>query len=249
MSNSDYISRTRRDAGRFATTRWSVVLAAGSPNSSRHREALESLCEAYWLPVYVYLRKHGHDVHQAEDCTQGFITYLVEKRALRRADPACGRFRSFLLGTLKHFLTAERNRAEAQKRGGEHKILSLDFGDAETRYAIEPADDLSPQRLFDRHWALTVLSRTVGRLKAESDKAGKQNLFSALKVFITPEVSSVSYRDVASQLNMTEGAVKVAVHRLRRRYRELLRDEIAQTVDSEDQIDGEIQDLFAAVAG
>jgi RNA polymerase sigma-70 factor (ECF subfamily) len=225
-----------------------VVLAAGSPTSASYQESLETLCKTYWLPVYVYLRQHGHNAHQAEDCTQGFITYLLEKRTLRRADPACGRFRSFLLGTLKHFLADERDRAKAQKRGGNHKILSLDFADAETKHVIEPVDDLSPERLFDRYWALTVLNRTIDRLKTELDNTGKQYLFSALKGYIAFEGGSVPYRNVAAELNITEGAVKVAVHRLRRRYRELLREEIAQTVGTEEQIDDEIQDLFAAVA-
>lgn len=248
MTDNDHISPTRSGDGKFATTHWSVVLAAGDTSASQHEQALSSLCQTYWFPIYVFLRQHGHDAHQAEDRTQSFLAYLLEKHALRRADPACGRFRSFLLGTLKYFLSDERDRAMAQKRGGDHKVLSLDFAAAETRYAIEPVDDLSPERLFDRYWALTILNRTIGRLKAESDNAGKQNQFSALKIYIASEGGSVPYRDVATKLNMTEGAVKVAVHRLRRRYRELLRDEIAHTVDTEDQIDDEIQDLFAAVA-
>ena len=248
MSNSDYLDPTRSGTGRFATTHWSMVLAAGSPGSPRYHQALETLCKTYWFPVYLYLRQHGHNAHQAEDYTQGFLTYLLEKRALHRADPTCGRFRSFLLGTLKHFLTGERDRAKTQKRGGGCKMLSLDFAEAETRYAIQPVDDLSPERLFDKYWALTVLNRTVGKLKAESENAGKQNQFSALKIYIASEGNSVPYRDVTAKLEMTEGAVKVAVHRLRKRYRELLRDEIAQTVDTEDQIDDEIQALFSAVA-
>ena len=149
---------------------------------------------------------------------------------------------------MKHFLSDEHDRAKAQKRGGCTKILSLNFADAETKYSIEPVDNLSPEKLFDKYWVLTILNRTISRLKAESENTGKQNLFSALKIYIATEGGSISYRDVGKKLNMTEGAVKVAVHRLRRRYRELLRDEISHTVDTEDQIDDEIQDLFAAVA-
>ena len=248
MSDTNRINSTPLGSGKFATTHWSMVLAAGDTSASQHEQALNSLCQTYWFPVYAFLRQRGHDAHQAEDYTQGFITYLLEKHVLRRAEPACGRFRSFLLGTLKHYLTDERDHAKAQKRGGNHQVLSLDFTDAETKYTIEPADDLSPEKLFDRYWALTVLNQTIRKLKAESENAGKQNLFSTLKIYIASEGGSVPYRDVAKELNMTEGAVKVAVHRLRRRYRELLRDEIAHTVGSEDQIEDEIQDLFAAVA-
>jgi RNA polymerase sigma-70 factor (ECF subfamily) len=225
-----------------------VVLAAGDTSASQHERALSSLCEAYWFPLYAYLRRSGYNSHQAEDYTQGFLTYLLEKHALRRADPACGRFRSFLLGTLKNFLAGERDRAKTQKRGGSCKILSLDFADAETRYAIQPVDNLSPERFFDRYWALTVLNRTIGRLKEESENEGKQKQFSVLKIYIASEGDFVPYKNVAAKLKMTEGAVKVAVHRLRKRYRGLLRDEIAQTVDTEDQIDDEIQTLFSAFA-
>lgn len=235
-------------AGRFATTHWSVVLAAGQPESISYQQALEALCRMYWFPLYAYLRRQGHDIHQAEDHTQAFMAFLLEKHGLRLADPKRGRFRSFLLTCLKNFLANERARARAQKRGGGHKVLSLDIENAERQYALKPREELSPDKLFARSWALTVLDRTMDRLKAEATHNKKPELFEKLRVYLTADKSSVPYREMAAELNMSEGAVRVAAHRLRRRYRELLRDQIAQTVTTEDQIDQEIRDLFAALA-
>ena len=234
-------------AGRFATTHWSVVLAAGRPKSASYQQALETLCQTYWFPLYTYIRRQGYDSHQAEDYTQAFFAGLLAREGLRLADPKRGKFRSFLLTSLKHFLSNERARARAKKRGGGRKVLSLDVENAESQYALEPRDELSPDKLFERSWALTVLARTMAHLQAEATSTNKHKLFDHLKVYLTAEKSSVPYRDVAAELDMTEGAVRVAIHRLRRRYRELLRDEIAQTVTSDDQIDEEIRDLFAAL--
>ncbi len=234
-------------AGRFATTHWSVVMAAGRPKSASYRQALETLCQTYWFPLYAYLRRHGYDSHQAEDYTQAFFAGMRPGGGLRLADPKRGKFRSFLLVSLKHFLSNERARARAKKRGGGRKVLSLDFQNAESQYALEPRDELSPEKLFERSWALTVLARTMARLQAEAISANKQKLFDRLKVYLTAEKSSVPYRDAAAELDMAESALRVAVHRLRKRYREMLRDEIAQTVTSDDQIDEEIRDLFAAL--
>ena len=234
-------------AGRFATTHWSVVMAAGRPKSASYQQALETLCKTYWFPLYVYLRRQGYDSHRAEDYVQAFFAGLLAKHGLRLADPKRGKFRSFLLASLKHFLSNERARARAKKRGGGRKVLSLDFQNAESQYALEPRDELSPEKLFERSWALTVLDRTMARLQAEAISTNKQKLFDHLKVYLTAEKSSIPYRDVAAELDMAEGTLRVAVHRLRRRYRELLRDEIAQTVTSDDQIDEEIRDLFAAL--
>ena len=234
------------DGASFATTHWSLILAAGSPKSSRHSEALEALCQSYWFPIYAFLRRQGHSAHQAEDYTQGFFSYLLEKQGLHRADPKRGRFRSFLLSTLKHFLTDERDRLHAQKRGGGRRVLSLDFETAESQYAIEPAHHLSPEKVFERQWALTLLNRIMGRLKAEFADADKPKLFAILKSALALEGDAVPYRDLAARLDMSESAVKVAVHRLRKRYRMLLREEISQTVATEDQVDQEVRDLFAA---
>jgi RNA polymerase sigma-70 factor (ECF subfamily) len=233
--------------GRFATTHWSVVLAAGRPKSASYRQALETLCQTYWFPLYAYLRRHGCNCHQSQDYTQAFFTALLDKGGLGLADPKRGKFRSFLLASLKHFLSNERARARAKKRGGNRKVLSIDFEKAENQYALEPRDELSPEKLFERSWALTVLERTMARLQAEADGTGKQKLFKCLKLYLIADEDSDPYSKVADDLNMTEGAVRTAVHRLRKRYRELLRDEIAQTVTSDEQIDEEIRDLFIAL--
>ncbi|MCP4613284.1 MAG: sigma-70 family RNA polymerase sigma factor [Planctomycetes bacterium] len=234
--------------GRFATTHWSVVLQAGQPKAPGYQQALETLCQSYWFPLYAYLRRHGYSNQQAEDHTQAFFCRIMEKQVLRMADSKRGKFRSFLLGTLKHFLSDEYDRARAQKRGGGRKILSIDFTEAENQYSLEPAHGLSPEKLFDKSWALTVLDRTMAHLKAELASQNKQELFDHLKIYLTVEKGSIPYRDKAAELNMTEGNIRTAVHRLRRRYRKLLREEIAQTVAAEDQVDDEIDDLFNALA-
>ncbi len=234
--------------GRFATTHWSVVLAAGKPESSGYENAMETLCQTYWFPLYVYLRRQGYNRDQAEDFTQAFFTSLLDKHGLRLADPNRGKFRSFLLAALKHFLANEHARANALKRGGGHKTLSLDLKDAENRYALEPRDELSPEKLFERSWALTVLERTMSKLQSEADNAQKSTQFEHLKVYLTAEKNSIPYQKVADKLEMSEVAVRVAVHRLRKRYRRLLREEIAQTVTNEQQIDEEIRELFSALA-
>jgi len=248
MSDYSSTNSARLGAGRFATTHWSVVLSASQPDSTRYQQALETLCRTYWFPLYAYLRRHGYNTQKAEDSIQAFFACLMEKRGLRLADPKRGRFRSFLLTALKHFLANEHARTQAQKRGGGRKILPLDIENAENQYIREPRDELSPEKLFERSWALAVLDRTMTRLQAEAVNAKKQKLFDCLKVYLTVEKNAVPYNEVAAGLNMTEGAVKVAVHRLRRRYRDLLRDEIAQTVTTEEQINEEIRDLFAALA-
>lgn len=234
-------------AGRFATTHWSVVLAAGRPKSASYRQALETLCRTYWFPLYAYLRRHGYDCHRAQDYTQAFFTGLLAKGGLGLADPKRGKFRSFLLVSLKHFLSNERDRARAKKRGGGRKVLSLDFENAESQYALEPRDELTPEKLFERSWALTVLDRTMNRLRDEAVKTNKEKLFDCLRSYLTAGESSIPYSRAADQLDITEGAVRVAVYRLKKRYRKLLRDEIAQTVTSDDQIDEEIRDLFVAL--
>jgi len=248
MSDNTTKSSSVSGAGRFATTHWSVVLQAGQPGAPGYQQALETLCRSYWFPLYAYLRRHDCDSHQAEDYIQAFFCRILEKQILRLAESKRGRFRSFLLTTLKRFLADERDRAQAQKRGGGRRILSIDFQEAESQYALEPADRLSSEKLFDKSWALTVLDRTMVCLKAELASKNKQELFDHLKIYLTAEKGSIPYRDMAADLNITEGAVRTAVHRLRRRYRKLLRDEIAQTVTTEDQIDEEIDDLFAALA-
>lgn len=248
MADDSAMNYSAGGEGRFATTHWSVVLSASRPESEHYQQALEALCRTYWFPLYAYLRRHGYDAHQAEDHTQAFLTGLLEKHGLRLAEPKRGKFRSFLLAALKHFIANERARDRAQKRGGGRKALSLDCENAEAQYALEPRDELSPEKLFERSWAMTVLDRAMTRLRTEASATNKQEQFDHLKIYLTATEDAAAYREAATKLKMTEGAVKVAVHRLRRRYRELLRDEIAQTVASEEQIDEEIRHLFDALA-
>jgi len=234
--------------GRFATTHWSIVRAAGRPETAQYQQAMRALCETYWFPIYVYLRRCGHRQDAAEDYTQGFFTCLLEKEGLRLADARRGKFRSFLLTALKHFLANERDKNHALKRGGGRRILSLDWEEAEGRYAVQPAAGVSPEKVFERSWALTVLDKAMSRLENELVRKGRGELFGHLKAYMTAGEETVPYQNVARTLGMTENAVKVAVHRLRRLYRELLREEIAHTVTEESEIDEEIRDLFAALA-
>jgi len=234
-------------AGQFATTHWSVVLAAGSPSSDESRGALAELCGLYWYPLYAYVRRRGRGAEEAQDLTQSFFARLIEKRAVQAADPRRGRFRSFLLGSLKHFLANEWDRSRAAKRGGGRTVLSLDVEDAEHRYRLEPADDVTAEKLFERRWALTLLDLVLGRLRGQYVRDGKERVFDGLKGFLGGAGEGGGYREKGEQLGMTESAVKVAVHRLRRRYRDLLRERIAQTVASPEDVDDEIRHLFAAI--
>ncbi|UCE47191.1 MAG: sigma-70 family RNA polymerase sigma factor [Phycisphaerales bacterium] len=248
MSDTNDTGLTPSGTSRFATTHWSVVLAAADSASPEHEQALSRLCQTYWFPLYAYLRRRGHDRHQAEDFTQAFFVQMLDKRRLSGVSPKPGKFRSFLLTALKNFVSDEYDLARAIKRGGTQKTISLNFQIAESQYTLEPTDELSPERLFERAWALTVLEQTMNRLEDEMTNTNKKELFDSLRVYVCGEPATATYGAVAVQLNMTENAVKVAVHRLRRRYRALLRNEIAQTVLTENQIDEEISHLFAAVA-
>jgi len=223
----------------FAATRWTVVLTAGQRSSPQAGRALEELCRTYWYPLYAYVRRRGYESHEAEDLTQEFFARLLAKNYLANAAREKGKFRSFLLASLKHFLANEWDRAHAQKRGGGQTLVSLD---AETRYQHESVDEASADKLLDRAWAVALLDQVLARLEAESDP--KQ--FTALKPFLTVDKETIPYAEVAGALGTTEGAVKVVVHRLRKRYRVLLREEIAHTVASPAEIDEEIRHLFAA---
>jgi RNA polymerase sigma factor (sigma-70 family) len=231
---------------RFLTTQWSVVLAAGHATSAESAQALATLCELYWYPLYAFVRRRGYDPDAAQDLTQAFFARVIEKAYLRDATPARGRFRSFLLGSLKHFLANEWDHARALKRGGGAVLLPLDveLGEGETRYRLEPADDETPERLFERQWALALLERVLARLRDESEQAGRGAQLAALKPVLTGEPLDGTYAQVGERLGMSEGAVKVTVHRLRRRTRELLQEEIARTVDDPRDVDDEIRHLF-----
>lgn len=232
----------------FHTTHWSVVLAAGSDRSTESSvQALEILCQTYWLPVYGYVRRRAGDEHRAQDLTQAFFQWLLERKAIAGADPDRGRFRSFLLTMCKRFLANEWKKGNAQKRGGGRQTLSLDFASAESQGSFEPADETSAEAIFEREWAVALLDRVLDKLRQEYTARGCQQQFDALKRFLAG-ASSADYRRVATELRTTEGGVKVAAHRLRGRYRELIRAEIAETVDSADHVEDEIARLFTAVS-
>jgi RNA polymerase sigma factor (sigma-70 family) len=231
----------------FAATHWTVVLAAaGGSKSSHAARAMSELCRTYWYPLYAFLRRKGHEAHEAEDLTQEFFTRLLAPHFLDNIDRRKGKFRSFLLASLKHFVSDERDRATAQKRGGGRAVVSLDSLDAETRYRLEPAQDLTPEKMFDKQWALSVLEQVLSRLRAELIAEGKERAFEALKGVLTG-VRGGNYAAVAAELGVSEGAVKVAAHRLRRRYRALLREEIAQTVAGPEEVEDEIRYLLACL--
>jgi RNA polymerase sigma factor (sigma-70 family) len=239
---------SRHRANRFATTRWSLVLAAGQATNARSREAFASLCEIYWYPVYAFIRRQGYRAEDSADLTQGFFARVLEKNYFHDLDPARGRFRAFLGASLRHFLSNERDRSQALKRGGAYPPVSLDVENAEGAYQLEPRDDLTPEKLFDRRWALLLLERVLTRLREQHVSAGKAELFAHLQGLLTGDSANVPYAEVAKALGMTEGAVKVAVHRLRRQFRDLLVEEIAETVSDVVEIDGEIAYLLRAVS-
>jgi RNA polymerase sigma factor (sigma-70 family) len=233
----------------FVTTHWSVVLAAGRNDTTRARQALAGLCQTYWYPLYAYVRRRGNSPHDAQDLTQEFFAHLLERQSLAGADPACGRFRSFLLTAMNHFLIHEWHKARAKKRGGGGQIVSLDLAAAEDRFDLEPADLATPDKIFDKQWALTLLDGVLNRLESEYQRGGKHDLFTALKQTLTGSRESQPYVELAVTLGMNEGAVKVAVHRLRKRYRELIRAEIAHTLDPSQDIEEEMRHLTSALAG
>ena len=234
-------------ARQFTSTRWSLVVAAGQRDSPEAEEALASLCRLYWYPLYAYARRHLPNVEDAQELTQEFFARLLEKDYLRQADRQRGRFRAFLLTAFKHFLARERERANAQKRGGGRKVLPLDFQSGERRYQREPGHETTAEALYERGWALTLLEQALVRLREEQTGAGRERLFECLKATLTGAEAPRPYPELADDLGMSVEAIKVTVHRLRRRYGELLRAEIAQTVPTAEEVEDELRDLFAAV--
>ncbi len=247
VQNDEYDKHGPQALWRFASTRWSLVAAAGQGPSPEAQEALATLCQVYWYPLYAYARRRLAKIEDAQDLTQEFFAQLLEKDYLQAADPKRGKFRSFLLTAFKHFLAKEHDRANAQKRGGGRHILPLDFQAGEHRYHLEPADQATADTIYERRWALTLLEQALTQLRLEFTGAGKQQLFEKLKGTLTGDGSAEPYAQIAVELAMSEQAVKVAVHRLRQRYKELLRAEIAQTVATTEEIDDELRDLFSAV--
>jgi RNA polymerase sigma-70 factor (ECF subfamily) len=232
----------------FPDTHWSVVLAAArQADSPQTHAAWETLCRAYWPPLYAFIRRRGHSPEEAQDLTQEFFARLLQRHDLATTSPDKGRFRSFLLAVLKHFLANEWHRAQCQKRGGGQVTFSLDAEPAEARYQMDLADTATPESVFERHWAFAVLDQTMDRLCAEYARAGKGDLFALLKETLSGEKRATPRAELAARCGLSVGAVDVAVHRLRRRYGELLRDEIAQTVSQPGEVEDEIRHLKAVL--
>ena len=230
----------------FATTHWTVVLAAGQRHTPQADSALEELCRTYWFPLYAYVSRRGHAKADAEDLVQAFFAKLLEKNFLANLDNERGKFRAFLLAALKHFLANEWDKARAQKRGGGTAHLSLDWQTADTKFQITATSEPSPDKAFDREWALALLARVIERLQQECVAEGKGKLFEQLKTFLMAGGGDSAQAAVAQSLGMEEGAVRVAIHRLRKRYRALLRDEIANTLSDEAMVEDEMRALFGA---
>lgn len=241
--NSD--TSTPPGSGHFVTTHWSAVLQAGRADSPPAEAALAELCQSYWYPLYAYLRRLGRSPEDAEDLTQEFFARLLAKNYLAEVDREKGRFRSFLLVALKRFLANEWDRVRAKKRGGGQATLSLDQALAESRYHLEPAHHVTPEVLFDRQWARTLLDQVLARLQQEHAETGRTELFERLRGCLSRESGDVPYAALGAPLRLTEAAVKMAVQRLRRRYRELLRQEIRRTVERPEEVEDELRHLFA----
>ena len=236
------------EAAAFVTTHWSVVLAAARTDTTRAKVALEHLCRIYWYPIYYFVRRQGHSIHDAQDLTQEFFARLLEKHWIADADQSRGRFRSFMLLMLKRFLVVEWRKANAQKRIGDLHALPLPLDAAETRYSREPADNRTPEQAFEKQWALTLLEEVLQHLRGEYDRDGKGVLFDKLKPCLIGSRETQPYALLAAELDMSEGAVKVAVCRLRERYRERLKAEIARTVAGPSEVDSELRHLFRVLA-
>ena len=246
--NAPVAASEGRNRGAFRTTRWSVVQAAGADDGQPARDALASLCESYWFPLYAYVRRSGYDAADAEDLTQGFFAKILERRDVRSADPSRGRFRSFLLTALKNYLADQRDREQALKRGGGVRPLSIDFETADRRYELDPGHGMTPERAFERTWALAAIERALDAVGRDYAEQGKGELFERLRGTLAGDPEAPARRALAEVLGMTEGALNVAVHRMRRRFGERLRTEVAETLADPIDLDREIQALFSALS-
>lgn len=249
MGMDESILRDPGEGRVFASTHWSVVLLAGGKETSESTKALETLCRAYWWPLYLFIRRRGHDAHQAADLTQEFFSQLLSSEALATVRREKGRFRSFLLASLKNLLANEWKRSSRLKRGGGALLFSLDGEEAERRFQTEPAADGPDDKVFDRAWAGTLVNRALERLRLECDRGGKAPRFGKLRHFLLADKEEASFAEVAAELGMTLPAVKGLVHRLRRRFGEIVREDIAQTVGAAEEVEMEIRYLFAAFSG
>jgi RNA polymerase sigma-70 factor (ECF subfamily) len=227
----------------FSTTHWSVVLEAGQQDTPEAAEALERLCQTYWYPLYVFIRRKGHSPHDAQDLTQEFFARFLEKNYVSLADQSRGKFRTFLLRSLEHFLINEWTKAQTAKRGGPHKALSWDEQEAERRFSAEAVDGIPPDKAFEKRWAMSLLDEVMARLRAEFSAPDKRKLYEALKGAVMGDQTAVSYQEIGASQGMAEGAVKVAAHRMRQRYRELLRAEVGRTVATSAEVDQELRYL------
>ena len=243
MADSEPPPSATPDARHFATTRWSVVIRAGEKRADGSVEALTTLCETYWYPLYAYARRRGLDVEDAKDLTQAFFARVLSGDFLAQATPERGRFRAFLVTSFKHFLANARDHSRADKRGAGYRLLSLD--DAESRYALEPLEEMTPESLYEQGWALTMLENALKELEREADRVGRRRQFEYLRPLLTGD--DTPYKKIGEQLAMSEAAVKVAVHRLRRRFGDVLRQQIADTVESADAVDDELRYLLRVI--
>ncbi|PTX92965.1 RNA polymerase subunit sigma-24 [Spartobacteria bacterium LR76] len=241
--------KTSDEHGCFATTRWSLVVKASNGDATEAHHALSHLCQIYWYPLYSFVRRSGHSPDDAQDLTQEFFLRLLEGEWVASADRERGRFRTFLLTAMKRFLANEWHRAHAQKRGGQHQIVSLDEESAESRFSREPAHTASPDALYERNWALALLENVLRRLEDDLAREGKTAWADILRPLLTSGRGEIDYAAAASQLGISEGAARVAVHRLRQRYRQLIRSEVAETVGTEDEVDEELRHLFQVLSG
>lgn len=238
-------SETRSSGwGQFQTTHWSAVVRAGGTDSREAESALNELCQVYWYPLYAFARRQGVSAADAEDLTQAFFARLLERNFVAQAEPAKGRFRSFLLTLFKRFLANEWNRQHAQKRGGFQPVIAIDTALAESRFGAEPAHEDQPDVLFERQWVVVLLDQVMNRLRNEYVESGRSRLFEYLEACLTREDTALPYSEIAAELSLTEAAVKMAMQRLRARYRTILREEIAKTVASPNEVEAELHDLF-----
>lgn len=244
-SNQLSLDSANGTSPQFQQTQWSLIRRAGNFDSPDSDEALETLCRAYWFPIYAFIRLHGHTPHDAQDLAQGFFVSLLERKSIVRADPRRGKFRTFLLGALKHFLFDTRRKASAWKRGGGIEILSLEEAQAEERYQLEPVDDRTPDKVYEQRWTVALLEAGLARLREEFYAAGKERQFQVLKNFLSCEGDEGTYEPAAAELNTSASTVAVAVHRIRRRFRQVVRSAIADTVSTPDEVEDEYRNLFA----
>ena len=231
----------------FGTTHWSIVLATRGTDAPQATLALDKLCGIYWYPLYAYLRRSGHSEHDAQDLTQGFFAQLLERGSIQKADRQKGKFRSFLLASLNYYVADKRDHDRANKRGGGCTIFSLNAEDAESRYRLEPADERDPEKIFEHRWAMTLLDQVLVRLAQEFAESGKHDLFERLRPFLVEGTETKTYAESGREAGMSEGAFKKAVHRMRRRYHELFRDEIANTVSAAEEVEEELRRLCAVL--